>query len=167
MSPPSDQDEHRVRRARPAAAGEAGAGPGAELALELSAGWVAPSIARERVEAWLRAHRWPPAQVDELVLAISEAVSNSVEHGYRIPPDVVEPPDTVGVKVRLTVAADGYRQVEFVVSDRGTWREPDTAATSRGHGMLIMRSCTDELVVEASPTGTTVVLRSRPTPPPH
>jgi anti-sigma regulatory factor (Ser/Thr protein kinase) len=164
VPPPSDQDEHRIRRSRPATDGqpvEAG------LDIELNAGWVAPSIARERVESWLRAHRWPPAQIEELVLAVSEAVSNSVEHGYRVPPDAVEPPETVDVRMRLTVAADGYRHAEFMVSDRGHWREPDTAATSRGHGMLIMRSCTDELVVEGSPGGTTVVLRSRPTPPPR
>ncbi|MCO1655410.1 ATP-binding protein [Pseudonocardia humida] len=162
MPPPSDQEEHRVRRTRPAADD---ATVGAELDIELSAGWAAPSIARERVEAWLRAHRWPPAQIDELVLAVSEAVSNSVEHGYRVPPETVEPRETVDLRIRLTVADDGYRQVEFVVSDRGRWQEPDTAASTRGHGMLIMRSCTDELVVEGTPNGTTVVLRSRPIPP--
>jgi serine/threonine-protein kinase RsbW len=164
VPPPSDQDEHRVRRARPA---PDGGSVGEGLDLELSAEWVAPSIARERVEGWLRGHRWPPAQVDELVLAVSEAVSNSVEHGYRVPPDAVEPRETVSLRMRLEVADDGFRRVEFVVSDRGHWREPDTGATTRGHGMLIMRSCTDELVVEGSSGGTTVVLRSRPTPPPR
>lgn len=163
MPPPSDQEEHRVRRTRPVADGEP-AGP--QLDVVLSAGWVAPSLARERVEAWLRAHRWPPAQLEELVLAVSEAVSNSVEHGYRVPYDAVDPQETVDLRMRLAVADDGFRQVEFVVADRGRWREPDTTASSRGHGMLIMRSCTDELVVDSSPDGTTVVLRSRPTPPP-
>jgi anti-sigma regulatory factor (Ser/Thr protein kinase) len=139
----------------------------AELGVELSAEWVAPSIARERVEEWLRAHRWPPAQVDELVLAVSEAVSNSVEHGYGAPSDAIEAGQTVDLRMRLTVAADGYRRVEFVVADRGTWRVPSTAPSSRGHGMVIMRSCTDELVVDGSPSGTTVVLRSRATPPPR
>jgi anti-sigma regulatory factor (Ser/Thr protein kinase) len=162
VPPPSEQDEHRVRRARPAADGQSA---GAGLDVELSAEWVAPSIARERVEGWLRAHRWPPAQIDELVLAVSEAVSNSVEHGYGVAPDAVASGETVDLRMRLEVAADGFRRVEFVVSDRGHWREPDTGASTRGHGMLIMRSCTDELVVEGSPGGTTVVLRSRPTPP--
>jgi serine/threonine-protein kinase RsbW len=163
VPPPSDQDEHQARRTRP----PGGSAAAAELRVELSAGWVAPSIARERVEEWLRAHRWPPAQVEELVLAVSEAVSNSVEHGYRVAPEAVEPADTVELRMRMTVAADGYRQAEFVVADRGSWREPDATASSRGHGMLIMRSCTDELVVDGGASGTTVVLRSRPTPPPR
>lgn len=162
MPPPSDQDERPVRRARPAPPDRT-AGDGLDLVL--SAGWVAPSIARERVEGWLRAHRWPPAQVDELVLAVSEAVSNSVEHGYRVPMDAVEHPDTVQLRITLGTAADGYRTVEFVVTDQGTWREPATGRSTRGHGMLIMRSCTDDLTVHGSAEGTTVVLRSRPVPP--
>jgi serine/threonine-protein kinase RsbW len=158
VSPPSDQDERPVRPS---------VQPGAdvELRLVLNAGWVAPSIARERIESWLRAHQWPPAQAEELVLAVSEAVSNSVEHGYRVPIDAIEHPDTVELDARLTPAADGYRQAEFRITDRGSWREPRTGASTRGHGMLIMRSCTDELVVEGSPTGTVVLLRSRPAPP--
>src|SRR3954471_9852136 len=81
VPPPSDQDERPVRPGRsvdPATVADV------ELHLVLGATWVAPSIARERVEEWLRAQQWPPAQADELVLAVSEAVSNSVEHGYRV-----------------------------------------------------------------------------------
>jgi anti-sigma regulatory factor (Ser/Thr protein kinase) len=163
VPPPSDQDERPVRPRQPA---NAETGANLELRLVLEANWVAPSLARERVEGWLRAHQWPPAQAEELVLAISEAVSNSVEHGYRVPFDAVEHPGTVEVHARLTSdTPDGYRQVEFRVRDRGIWREPDRAVSTRGHGMLIMRTCTDELVVDGSPDGTTVVLRSRPAPP--
>lgn len=161
MSPPSDQHEHPLRPGAPGAA----TGAGVELRLVLGAGWVAPSIARERVEAWLRAHQWPPAQIDELVLVVSEAVSNSVEHGYRVPIDAVDHPGRVELAGVLRADPDGYRQVEFRIADRGRWREPDTGASTRGHGMLIMRSCTDKLVVEGSATGTTVLVRSRPAPP--
>jgi anti-sigma regulatory factor (Ser/Thr protein kinase) len=143
----------------------AATGAGVELRLVLNADWVAPSIARERVEAWLRAHQWPPAQVDELVLVVSEAVSNSVEHGYRVPIEAIDHPGHVDLVAVLSSDADGYRRVEFRIADRGRWREPDTGASTRGHGMLIMRSCTDELVVEGSATGTTVLVRSRPAPP--
>jgi serine/threonine-protein kinase RsbW len=162
VPPPSDQDEHPVRRTRPAPPDDAA---DVELDVVLGAGWVAPSIARERVAGWLRAHRWPPAQVDELVLAVSEAVSNSVEHGYRLSPDADDAPETVQLRMTLSVADDGYRQVELVVTDQGSWREPATGASSRGHGMLIMRTCTDELTVHGTAGGTTVVLRSRPVPP--
>jgi serine/threonine-protein kinase RsbW len=162
VPPPSDQDERPVRPGRPV---DPATGADLELHLVLGATWVAPSIARERVEAWLRAHHWPPAQLDELVLAVSEATSNSVEHGYRVPFDAVEHPGEIELHARLTTDTDGYRRVGFRILDAGTWREPDKAVSSRGHGMLIMRTCTDELVVDGSPDGTTVELLSRPAPP--
>jgi anti-sigma regulatory factor (Ser/Thr protein kinase) len=162
VAPPSDQDEHSVRRTRSAAGRTQGV---TELLLTLSADWVAPSIARERVSSWLHAHHWPPAQIEELVLAVSEAVSNSVEHGYHVPLESMEHTDTVQLLVRMSVAADGYRRAEFVVIDQGSWREPVDGSGNRGHGMLIMRSCTDELTVHGTSTGTTVTLRSRPAPP--
>jgi anti-sigma regulatory factor (Ser/Thr protein kinase) len=165
VPPPSDQDERPVRPVRPGQPADPASGAGLELRLVLGASWVAPSLARERVEAWLRGHQWPPAQVDELVLAVSEAVSNSVEHGYRVPFDAVEHPGRIELRARLSADADGYRRVGFRVRDAGIWREPDRAVSSRGHGMLIMRTCTDELVVDGSPEGTTVELRSRPAPP--
>lgn len=160
MVPPSDQDEHPVRHPRREHAPPAGA-----VRLTLAADWVAPSIARDRVERWLRALRWPPAQVEELVLALSEAVSNSVEHGYLVPPHVVDHPDVVEIAMRVRTAADGYRRAELVVRDHGSWREPDTTRTTRGHGTLIMRTCTDEIDIDGRPDGTTVVLLSRPVPP--
>jgi len=162
VPPPSDQHDRPVRPVR-SALGSGAVGTAVHLVLD--ANWVAPSIARDRVESWLRAHRWPPAQVDELVLAVSEAVSNSVEHGYRVAPDVLESGERVEVLVRISTADDGYRLVEFAVADHGAWREPVSTASTRGHGMLIMRSCTDELTVDGTPEGTTVVLRSRPAPP--
>ena len=160
MAPPSDQSEHPVRRARPA-----GAPAVAELHLTLTADWVAPSIARERVAGWLRAHRWPPAQIEELVLAVSEAVSNSVEHGYQVPTGALQHSDTIHAQAQVTVADDGFRRAEFTVIDQGRWREPVHGAGNRGHGMLIMRTCTDGLTVQGTAAGTTVRMRSRPVPP--
>jgi anti-sigma regulatory factor (Ser/Thr protein kinase) len=34
------------------------------------------------VRQWLTDHGWPADQLDDLVLATSEAVANAVEHGY-------------------------------------------------------------------------------------
>lgn len=165
MAPPSEQDEQplgsaaeRWREVPTAAA--------STLELALSAEWVAPSIVRQRVEQWLRELRWAPAQIDELVLATSEAVSNSVEHGYLVPPDAVVHPGIVSVRGRVLHEADGYRRAEITVQDHGTWREPVAGVSSRGHGMLIMRTCTDRFGIEHGPDGTTVVLLGRPAPPP-
>jgi anti-sigma regulatory factor (Ser/Thr protein kinase) len=165
MAPPSEQDEQPLGAAAERQRGAHAAAPSA-LALSLGAEWVAPSIVRQRVEQWLRALCWPPAQIDELVLAVSEAVSNSVEHGYRVPSDVVDHPGIVAVRGRVLPEADGYRRAEIVVHDDGDWREPEAGISSRGHGMLIMRTCTDRFSIAHGADGTTVVLLGRPTPPP-
>lgn len=133
------------------------------LDLVLNAEWVAPSIVRARIRAWLAAHEWPAAHTDELVLAISEAVSNSIEHGYGIRADsVVSSTDVVEVHATIGPNGDGLRHAAFTIRDYGAWRAPADGQSSRGHGMLIMRTCADEIAVDCSDTGTIIVLRSRP-----
>jgi serine/threonine-protein kinase RsbW len=157
--PPSEQDD---RPARPEAA-RAVAAPVLEFVL--GADWSAPSIARDRLRQWLDGHAWSPAQADELLLAASEAVSNSVEHGYAVPVEVYDHPGLVEVRAAVSADERGSRVIELTVRDRGTWRTPTGTPGARGHGMLIMRTCADDLLVDGTPTGTTVVLRSRPVPP--
>jgi serine/threonine-protein kinase RsbW len=163
VPPPPDQDEQPTRR------GSAGHeairdAPASSLRFVLGADFSASSVARDRVEQWLRTHKWPTAQIDELVLAVSEAVSNSVEHGYGVSRDMVDHVGAVFVQSAIITEPDGFRRAEFTVRDTGSWRDR-AGGGRRGHGLLIMRSCTDELIIDGSPTGTTVVLRSRPVPP--
>lgn len=133
------------------------------LDLVLKAEWVAPSIVRARLRAWLAAHRWPTTHTDELVLAISEAVSNSIEHGYGIHADSVgSSTDVVEVHGTIGRNGDGLRHAAFTIRDYGAWRVPTGGQSSRGHGMLIMRTCADEITVDRSDTGTVIALRSRP-----
>lgn len=163
VAPPSDQDEHSPRRV-PAGRETAPVAAPDERVVVLGADWAAASVARERVEQWLRAHRWPPAQIDELVLAVSEAVSNSVEHGYGIESDVIGHPGVVAVTCAVARESDGFRRAVLTIRDDGRWREPGGDA-GRGHGLMIMRTCTEECTVQGTATGTTVVLRGRPVPP--
>src|SRR4051794_41889995 len=84
VPPPSDQDERPVRPSQPT---HAATGADLELRLVLGANWVAPSLARERGEGWLRAHRRPPAQAEELALADSGAGRHTGQSGPRVPLD--------------------------------------------------------------------------------
>lgn len=159
MSPPSEYDE-RPPAPRPVVGRAA-----PELVATLAADWAAASVARERLGRWLRDLDWPPAQRDELVLAASEAVSNSVEHGYGVPHDVVDHDGLVTMRATVEMERDGHRRVRIVVADAGGWVERDGSRDRRGHGLTIMRACTDELTVDGTAEGTTVVLHSRAAPP--
>ena len=138
----------------------------------LAAEWVAPSIARDRVRRWLTAHQWSRAHREDLVLAVSEAVSNSVEHGYGISADdtscfpPIAPSGTIELQGRIITHPDGVRHVEFTIRDQGRWVPPAMLCGNRGHGMTIMSACADEVTLDHTTAGTTVVLRSRPLPRP-
>jgi anti-sigma regulatory factor (Ser/Thr protein kinase) len=126
----------------------------------------------------LHAHQWPGSRIDELVLAVSEAVSNSVEHGYLLLAGTVENPSDfpsrdmnqlqqlVEIHGRLVVHDDGSSHVELTVRDQGQWLAPDPLPTTRGRGIMLMRASVEELDFHHTDEGTTVVLRSRPVPPP-
>ena len=164
MAPPSDQ-ENPPRQPDATRGDMPTAPPAATMEVVLAADWVAPSIARDRVRRWLTPHRWSPTHQDDLILAVSEAVSNSVEHGYGVSTD--DPPtfqsDTIEIHGKLVITLDGVHRVEFTIRDHGRWSLSALCGT-RGYGMTIMRACTEEVVIDHTPDGTTVMLRSRPLP---
>ncbi|TWF82250.1 anti-sigma regulatory factor (Ser/Thr protein kinase) [Pseudonocardia hierapolitana] len=104
------------------------------------------------------------------MLALSEAVSNGVEHGYQIPAGAGRQDlaaGTVQVCARVLVEADGRRRIALTVRDHGRWREPVAPARFRGHGLSIIRACVDQFSIDAGPAGTilTLLTRAAPSPP--
>jgi serine/threonine-protein kinase RsbW len=128
------------------------------LSLALPAALTASAEVRSRLGAWLTTHGWPPEAQEDLVLAVSEAVSNSVEHGYGHQPGTPGRAGLVEVAAELLVD----RCVEITVRDRGGWRTPPLLPGHRRHGILIMKACAAECVIDGTPSGTTVVLRGKP-----
>ncbi|MFD4671101.1 ATP-binding protein [Lentzea sp. NPDC058450] len=115
---------------------------------------------RHRLRDWLKDSGLGDDEASDLVLAVSEAINNSVEHAY---------PGSGGtVAVHARVEPDGSTRVD--VSDRGQWRTPPPALTMRGRGLLLMRESVDEVEIDRRANGTTVRLRLTPSsvakPPP-
>ncbi|MEV6347198.1 SpoIIE family protein phosphatase [Actinoplanes sp. NPDC051851] len=104
------------------------------------------SVLRKRLEDFLAAHRVPEADVFDLIVAVSEAAANAIEH----PVDPAEP--VITVAGRLTGDA-----VVVTVRDTGSWR-PATDAGFRGRGLALIGALT-EFSVHRSPQGTEVTLR--------
>ena len=134
-----------------------------QLVLTLAADLTAAAASRAHLATWLTAHGWPLAQREDLVLAVNEAVSNSVEHGYGVRSGDAGRPGPVKMTAEV-VAADDRRWVEITVRDSGGWRSPLRPRAYRRHGIPIMRACVAECVIDGTASGTTVVLRSRPVP---
>jgi len=102
---------------------------------------------RADLRAWLVSHDVEPETRDAVLLACSEAVANSIEHGYRD-----DPFGTIDVVATVTEDA-----VEVKVTDHGTWRGAVTDV-ARGRGLQLIRESMDQVLFDRS-GGTTVTMR--------
>jgi PAS domain S-box-containing protein len=116
------------------------------------------STLRAELRAWLSTGDHLPDRRDDVLLAVSEAAANAVEHAYLGVPRV---PFTV----EASVADDGSLTV--VVADAGTWRPAGTSPRPGGRGTGIMRGLSDGFSRDTGPNGTSVTLVFRTGSPSH
>jgi anti-sigma regulatory factor (Ser/Thr protein kinase) len=105
---------------------------------------------RVRFKQWLQAVGACAAVVDDLVLAVYEALANAVEHAYL--------PDHPHPVVRLQAQLD-HDQVLVTISDHGCWRTPRDPG-HRGRGLAVMRYLATEVQLYPTAQGTVVRLRA-------
>lgn len=101
---------------------------------------------RTSMRRWLSVTGADEEATDDLLLAVGEACTNSVEHAY----------GPAGGVVSLRLELRGS-DVFATVRDQGRWRAP--RGTNRGRGIMLMRKCCDEVEVEEGSGGTTVTIR--------
>jgi anti-sigma regulatory factor (Ser/Thr protein kinase)/putative methionine-R-sulfoxide reductase with GAF domain len=103
---------------------------------------------RRTLRRWLAASGADPQQTQDVLVAVGEAVSNSIEHAHA--------PGNGSIRV------DAVRQdvtLVISVSDRGSWREP--RGTNRGLGRSLMRKLMDEVDYVTDEHGTSVTMRKQ------
>ena len=119
------------------------------FAVEIPADLAELSGVRDRLRGWLVEHGVERPAGFAVVLATSEAVGNSIEHGYR----------HVGPgRVRISASIIDER-VEVIVRDNGVWQPRDVSA-DRGRGLMLMRRLMDDVTIDRS-GGTTVSMSRR------
>ncbi|HEY2206293.1 MAG TPA: ATP-binding protein [Pseudonocardia sp.] len=117
-----------------------------------------PWAARRLLRAWLAELGCSDDDIADLVLVVSEAVTNVVDHAY---PDGAEG-DLISLECRLRSTDVDKSQVVATVSDRGRWRPVPKVNGNRGRGLTMMRSLTESLELRGTPDGTEVRMTSRP-----
>ena len=105
---------------------------------------------RAAVRHWLDRNAIRGDVQTDLVLAVSEASANAVEHAYD-----GRPPGTVEVEIER-VADD---ELVVHIRDTGCWRTLREASRGRGRGTQIMRTLVEDLAQETGPAGTVVSFR--------
>lgn len=102
---------------------------------------------RRELRGWLGDVALPDGECHDVLLAVSEAVANAVEHGAAGRTD----------RPVVVVATADETALSVVVRDHGEWREP-VPSPERGRGLGIMRTLMSEVVVERHDDGTVVRL---------
>jgi anti-sigma regulatory factor (Ser/Thr protein kinase) len=128
---------------------------GASLRLEIPPDARHGRSVRERVSEFACAHDVPPADADEFVTAVSEALANAIEHSGT--PDAIE--------VACWISGD---KLVATIVDHGVGFDTDRALggadvpeplSERGRGLPIMRRYTDLFSISSVPgKGTSVTL---------
>src|SRR5215207_2521993 len=110
--------------------------PQAELLVTLPAVATSAGAIRRRIRPWLTGWGWPDEELDDVVMAVDEAVANVVDHAYRLAPAAGD------VHVYAWIATEsGHRRCVVSVTDRGRWRPVPQDRGNRGRGLLMMTSC--------------------------
>ncbi len=104
---------------------------------------------REQLRGWLE-HNDVPEDVERgVVLAVSEAAANAVEHGYGC--------DGTGLVTVVAHRLDGH--LEICVRDEGIWQEA-SSDTDRGRGLDIIRAIVEELSIRHEEGATVLRMRT-------
>jgi GAF domain-containing protein/anti-sigma regulatory factor (Ser/Thr protein kinase) len=104
---------------------------------------------RRTLRQWLEALGADDAEVYDVLVAVTEASANAIEHAYGPADDTFE--------VEAEAGRDG--DVTLVVRDHGRWRPP--RGHNRGRGTLLMQELMDHFEVTTSEAGTEVRMRRR------
>jgi anti-sigma regulatory factor (Ser/Thr protein kinase) len=142
---------------------------------------------REQFTEWLIALRWPALVIEDVVFAVSEAVSNCAEHAY--PADALDPVIEIDATIETgetgdvverapvdqhrpdTEARSTDQRLRIRIRDHGTWSPVPPGPSYRGRGLQMMTALMDDVVIHHSGTdrpGTEVILVSptvTPAPP--
>ncbi|NMH98439.1 SpoIIE family protein phosphatase [Pseudonocardia acidicola] len=100
---------------------------------------------RRTVAGWAALAALDKDLVDDLQLALGEAVANTVEHAY--------PSDHDGEVEYTLRRCDGGASVQATVTDHGTWRPPPADRGYRGRGLELIRALAPDLTVEHDARG--------------
>jgi len=122
--------------------------PPAPLHLTVDATIHAARAVRARLREWLSGIGADPADMSDVVHAISEFVENAVEHGYAAVLD-----GTQEIVVEAELAGDGYLRAS--VADRGTWKDHRTGEKGRGRGLAMAEALVSRSQITRGANGTT------------
>jgi anti-sigma regulatory factor (Ser/Thr protein kinase) len=124
----------------------------APLAMDFTADASQLAPSRDALRSWLTNAGVGTEQIQDVLIATGEAVSNAIEHGHRDRPDGI-------VSLRATAVVD---RLQVTIVDTGAWKQPRKVADiSRGRGITLMRGLMEDFTIHSDDVGTTVDMYAR------
>jgi anti-sigma regulatory factor (Ser/Thr protein kinase) len=124
--------------------------PALSFSIELPALPESLRVIRRRLRAWLEHVGFDGDAAAEIVLAVSEACSNTVEHAYN-------GNGPGGVSLSASLVGD---VLHLEISDRGRWVVKE-ANDERGRGINLMNGLMDRVEIDTGAQGTRILLERR------
>jgi anti-sigma regulatory factor (Ser/Thr protein kinase) len=117
----------------------------------LAATPISVTTSRHRLARWLQTLPLSADQRDEILLAVSEAVTNAIEHG-----------SGCDESKRVSIRASVRDRVTVTVKDTGRWIPVDHASAARKHrgrGLILIRELADDVDIVGTSAGTEITMR--------
>jgi serine/threonine-protein kinase RsbW len=127
-----------------------GVGPSEFVFLDVPARGEAIGDIRHALLGWLGITDFDDDRTADISLAVYEAMANVVEHAYR-------GVDTTGTMDLRAGYSTVERVLQVVVVDHGIWQSPEWKPM-RGNGVPLMSALCDELSIDHSEAGTSVLM---------
>jgi anti-sigma regulatory factor (Ser/Thr protein kinase) len=103
---------------------------------------------RRQLGSWLQAAAVGEVLASDIVLVVSEACTNCIEHAYV--------GHHIGAMILEMEAVND--EVRSRITDSGSWKTPTENPGTGGRGLLLMRAMSERMEVEIRPDGTTIDL---------
>lgn len=108
---------------------------------------------RHQLAQWLKSIALESDRSQDILLAVSEAVTNAMEHGSHFDP-------TNPVSLQATLRGES---LTVAVNDHGRWIEPSTASPTptqyRGRGLHLINALADRVDITGTAHGTQITMR--------
>jgi anti-sigma regulatory factor (Ser/Thr protein kinase) len=105
------------------------------------------AVLRRLLRDWLKGHYLPPADIFDIVLACSEALTLVIE----------DPPRRTALVIEVGAELDDGRLV-IMTRDYGLWQESHALDCDEPLGLSLIRALMDSVELERHPDGQTVTL---------
>lgn len=101
---------------------------------------------RHRLTSWLMAGDVSDEKINDIVLVLSEACTNCVEHAY-------QGHDVGSMRLEAEFADD---EIRARVIDTGSWKPPAPNPGNSGRGLVLMKAISESMNIQTTPRGTTL-----------